>query len=103
MTMTVEQILDIDGIVVRKIPATSTSLLTYWENKDADRKLPDNETIVVRDGRKYIQRVTTNALVGYAVTMKKDQYARVHFNKKYDGFGPTIVAAYDDYMKKHGG
>lgn len=90
-------ILAMEGIVIRKIPVTSTSCYTFRE-----RALAENESIIESNGRKWIQQVKTNSLGGkYLIAFKNDQGSTLHFSLKHDGIGDTIEDAYQDYCDKH--
>lgn len=85
-----------DGIVIRKIPLTTTEILSHRE-----RPLLHNEEVVEIRGRLCIQRTKENSLGGkYFVTFKKDQYTTVQFSLRHDGLGDTIEEAYQDYFAK---
>jgi len=95
--MTTEDILQIEGIVIRLIPAQTVTLCHYSEG----RKLYNGETIVERNGRKFAQEIKQNSLgKKYLVTRVNGQGNTVMFNTKYDGIGDTIESAYADYLKK---
>lgn len=97
--MTIEEILRIEGITVRLIPADTVSLYTYRE----DRKLTGGQTIFTRNGRKFVREVKPNGLGGkYFVRITNGQGAVVHFSTRHDGVGDTIEAAYADYLAKAG-
>ncbi|TNC80824.1 MAG: hypothetical protein C9356_11920 [Oleiphilus sp.] len=95
---TVDDILGMEGIVVRKIPATTTR---RWRTIDTAR-LPDDAKVVERkSGTVTYEETTVNALSGYAVTFEMGQCAHVRFSKRASGFGKTIEAAYEDYLAKN--
>ena len=95
------EILALEGIVVRHIPMTSTSLYSYREGDETRLKL--GESIVERNGRKFRQAIVNNVFGGmYFITFKDDQGATVIFDKKRDGIGETIEKAYDNYISKNG-
>lgn len=90
-------ILAMDGIVIRKIPMTSTACYTFRE-----RALAENESVIESNGRKWIKVVKANSLGGkYLISFKKDQGSTHHFSLRYDGIGDTIEDAYKDYCAKH--
>ena len=74
--LTLNEILDIEGVVVRKIPTTTT---TRWSNGDT--------------------KVKQNALGGkYLVTLQHNQDSMVRFNKGRDGIGSTVQDAWRDLV-----
>jgi hypothetical protein len=74
--LTLNEILDIEGVVVRKIPMTTT---TRWSNRDSE--------------------VKQNTLGGkYLVTLKHNQDSTVRFHKGYYGIGQTIQGAWCDLL-----
>jgi len=111
--MTLEQILNSDGIVIRKVPE-------YTEI--VQRILPDNEEKhlsmkhFIGEGAKREELVyeyhrneqgvliatskRKNIYAGYLITFQFNQNAHVHFYKKTMGHGKTIVEAYNNYIKK---
>lgn len=92
------ELLEMDGIVIRKIPMTSVSNYNFTE-----RTLGKNESIVEMCGRKYIREVKTNSLGGkYLITFKSDQGSNIYFSLKYDGIGDSPLEAYKDYCEKNG-
>ena len=94
--MTLEDIVAIDGIVIRRIPYNSVSLFAY-RNKNI---LPDDE-LVFHGESTMIRRTTKNSLGGkYIVTKQMSQMSKVTFNIKRDGVGDTVVEAYQDMQKK---
>jgi hypothetical protein len=98
MQPSVEDILGIDGIVVRNIPKTTTSRWTYREGQ----ALSAGETIVIDDrGRKVLEVVKDNTLAGFIITFCHGTASLVPFSRKTDGCGVTIQAAYKDYIKKN--
>lgn len=95
--MTDSDIIAMEGIVIRRIPFTSTNCWTFRE-----RPLAANESIIEVAGRKYIQQIKENSLGGkWMVTFKNDQGSTVHFTLKYDGIGDTLAEALADYHAKH--
>ena len=99
--MDVLDIIAIEGIVIRKIPATSISLTSYREG-DLD-KLKSNQKIIHRNNKIFIETMTHNSMGGkYLITKKMDQFSTVQFDRRYDGIGDTIESAYADYIEKNG-
>ena len=93
-----QEILSIEGIVVRHIPKRSKLL---WGFRDGDeRSLKDGEELVVIKGRKFVKETRQNELAGYAITLDETQGTIVKFYKHTAGFGPTIEDAYDDFCTK---
>jgi hypothetical protein len=98
MDLSAEDILGMDGIVVRNIPKTTTERWIYREG----RALRAGETIVINHlGRKVRELVKDNALAGFIVTFCRGQGSMVQFSKKTDGCGDTIQSAYKDWLKKN--
>ena len=98
MDLSVEDILGMDGIVVRNIPKTSTSRWIYREGQT----LRAGEIIVIDNrGRKVLEVVKNNALAGFIVTFCHGTGSMVQFSKKTDGCGDTIQSAYKDWLKKN--
>ena len=92
-------ILKIEGIVVRLIPRLSVSRWGYREGDE--KRLKSGEEIVKENGRKFLKRTEENTMAGYAVTFSEDQGSIVRFSREVDGFGDTIVEAYQDFIKKN--
>lgn len=94
-----EDILQIEGIVIRKIPKITVSRWTYREGDE--NRLKSNERIVTNEqGRKFVEIAKENSMAGYIVTFDKSQGSTVLFNKKRDGVGSTIEEAYKDLLTK---
>jgi hypothetical protein len=95
---TVEEILNMEGVVIRKIPATTTS---RWRTINT-APLPSNAKVIEKQGGMMTyEQVKENALAGYAVTFDLSQGSQVRFSKHNSGFGPTIEAAYVDFLSKN--
>lgn len=85
--MNTEDILNIEGIVIRKIPKESIS---YWTAKETDKGAMLNHR-----GRWVTKKVKQNSFGGkYLITMAYDQMSQVRFNLKTCGVGDTIEEAY---------
>lgn len=95
--MKLSDIIALDGVVIRKIPHQTVSTFSYVEGY----VLEENETIVLRNNREYIQRVTINKTAGYILTFTQGTGCTVRFNLKYDGFGSSIKKAYKNYLEKN--
>lgn len=95
----VEDILKMEGIIIRLIPVISTSLYAY---KGKDHKLKENQEMVATSHkRKMIKENRVNTLGGkYLVTFKNDQHSTIVFSTKRDGVGDTIEEALLDYERK---
>jgi hypothetical protein len=74
--LTIDEILNIEGIVIRKIPVKTR---TNWS--DGTSEVKDNSL-----GGKYF------------VTLKHNQDSTVKFNKDRDGIGDTVQEAWRDLM-----
>ena len=99
--MTIEEILDIDGIVVRKIPKTTASAWVSSEKEHARHKAAGGDTYINSRGREVCIETKTNSLGGlYIVTMDKTQGSLVRFDKTTAGIGKTIPDAYTDMINK---
>ena len=93
--MTLEEILEIEGIVIRKIPMQSVSRFKcyrkhVWSNRE-------NKTYSVEECELYnmVTETRTNTLGGkYLVTIQHNQDSMVRFNKRRDGVGDTIEEAW---------
>jgi len=86
MMNSLEDILKLDGIVIRNIPKTTKSIYYSYDPKTNKRL---KETIV-----------KTNELAGWIITFELSQDATIRFNKKCNGVGKTIEKAYQDYLSK---
>lgn len=89
-------VLDIDGIVIRKIAPTRTAFY-----RDCGQPLLPHQTRVERNGHPFIESVEANSLGGkYLVMVESGQGATIMFSLKHDGIGDTPEAAYADYLEK---
>jgi hypothetical protein len=95
--MKLSDIVALDGVVIRKVPHQTVSISSYFEGD----VLKENETIVLRGNKEYIQRVTINKTAGYVLTFIQGTGCTVHFNLKRDGFGSSIKKAYKNYLEKN--
>ena len=105
--MGVLEILQIDGIIIRKIPATTTSRWSWYEGQP----VRENERLITVQGkpnknfpdgkRQQIEKVETNSLAGYAITFCNNQDSTIRFYKESTGFGKTIEEAYFNYLTKN--
>ena len=95
--MKLEDILSLDGIVIRHIPKTSKARYVYKD--ELKEKYPDS--VVINDGlNTWIDVTVHNKFHGYLITFYKGTAARVTFSLKHDGHGQTIEEAYLDYLAK---
>lgn len=95
--MTVLEILQIEGIIVRLIPRETVHLYTYSEG----RSVPPSRTIVEINGRKFEREVRKNVYGGkYFVKRDMGHGSVIQFNTRTDGIGDTIEAAYADFLTK---
>ena len=98
--MTAQEILNLEGVVLRKIPEKSYSLYRYTEHNKSLLKKPNTE-VVEHNGEKMIRETQVNPLGGkYLLTVQKDQMSTVRFNKAYSGIGETVEEAYQDFLEK---
>lgn len=95
--MKLSDIVALDGVVIRKIPHQTVSISSYFEGD----VLKENETIVLRGDRKFIQITHINKTAGYVLTFTQGTGCTVCFNLKYDGFGSSIKKAYKNYLEKN--
>lgn len=100
MEINLKNILEMDGIVIRKIPETVRQLTRLRENQ----KLKEGEKIV-RIGVKnteYVEKIKKNSMGGlYLVGKQMNQDSIFRFSKKFNGVGGTIESAYYDYLSKN--
>lgn len=97
--ISLEEIVSLEGIVIRRIPKVSTT--TYLYQKGDERRSKSPKDFMLKNGRLYTHRHTVNTLGGkYLVTFKRNQYAQVRFDKGRDGVGDTIKEAYRNYLQK---
>lgn len=97
--MTLEEILEIEGIIIRKIPTQSVSRFKChrkhaWISKD-------NKTYSVEECglHNIVTETRTNTLGGkYLVTLQHNQDSTVRFSKGRDGIGDTVVEAWRDLV-----
>ena len=96
--LTIAEIICMDGIVIRKIPTTTTR---RWRCVDK-AQLPTNAKILERkNGIIVYEETKENSLAGYVITFSKGTDATVTFYKKTSGFGKTLEEAFEDYIKKN--
>lgn len=97
--ITIDEILKIEGIVIRLIPKIT---INYWLTYNEPRKLKDNEQLVTIDGRQCIKEKKFNSLGGkYLVIKEKDQGNIIRYCKATCGIGDTIIDAFNDYQAKN--
>lgn len=107
--MTDLEILQIEGLVIRKISATTTSRWSWYEGQPvgANEKLvtvQGKPNKVFPDGkRQMIERIDVNSLAGYAITFCGNQDSTIRFYRESTGFGETIGDAYANYLSKRKG
>lgn len=99
--MDLQEILSLEGIIIRHIPKTSISLWKYNERNVKRWENNRNCKIVEENGTKFIKETKHNTLNGYCVTICKNQDSTVRFSKSHDGFGKTIEEAFKDYLFKN--
>ena len=91
--MKLAKILELEGIVIRKIPKET---VRYWTAKETDKGAMLNHR-----GRWVTKEVKQNSLGGkYLIQFASDQSSQVRFNLKSCGIGGTIEEAYSNYMEK---
>lgn len=93
-----QEILKLEGIVIRHIPLETITFWTYRENQ----LLKENQEIITNSkGQKLIKQRKKNKFGGqYILTFATHNNTRVIFSQTKDGIGPTIKDAYQDYMRK---
>lgn len=100
MSLSLAEILALDGIVIRNIPKTSTTLHHPRHNDVANLK-PNESFWTNAKGVTYVQTVKENKVHGYLITFMYDTSSMVHFDLKRNGIGVTIESAYADYLLKN--
>lgn len=101
--MTLDQILQIEGIVVRKIPMQTISTYRIGHLKSHQLlEIPKENTI--EENGVLLQRIVKDNVYGgkYFVQINANQYSTVIFNRKTSGIGDTVEEAYSDYLSKNG-
>jgi len=98
---TLEQLLQVPGIVLRQVPLTSSSLYAA-KPEDLTRELGDNESLesfeFAKGERKFLRVVKPNSLGGkWLVTVKSDQYSTVNFSQC--GVDTCPIKAYNNYTQ----
>ena len=108
MTLKLNEVLGIEGIVIRKIPLVTISLWASSKQIDENTKFNNTpnikeEVIYCNKRLKYLIKETKeNSLGGkYIVTMENGQDELVRFTKKRSGIGDSIEQAYLDYISKN--
>ena len=97
--MTLGEILDIEGIVIRKIPMQSVSRFKCYRKRVWSNG--DNTTYSVEECGLYnmVTETRTNTLGGkYLVTLQHNQDSMVRFNKDSNGIGNTVQEAWRDLV-----
>lgn len=97
---TLNEILNIEGIVIRKIPMETISLYNYNEYNKRLLGLPDTQLVWCPNrGKEMIKETRRNTMGGkYLIKMEKNQDGLVRFNKKTCGIGDTIEEAYKNFL-----
>ena len=98
--MKLEEILSLEGIVIRLIPKEVTR---YWRSSQKAHeahKASGGESII-RDGRELMVEHKTLSLGGkYLITFAANQDSMVRFDLNRNGIGNTIEEAYSNYLSK---
>lgn len=97
--MQFNEILSIEGIVIRLIPKLDISFYNarHFTGKPNQRKI-----YISKYKREMTEETTENSLGGkYLITIQKGQGSMVSFNLKLCGIGDTIEEAYKDFKKKN--
>jgi hypothetical protein len=101
--MTLLDILNIDGIVIRKIPIERTYHYYTSDKMLESHKARGGETIVNESGRELMVEQKTFSMGGkYLITFEFSQGSMVRFDLKRNGIGNTIEEAYADFHNKGG-
>ena len=101
--MKLNDILELEGIVIRKIPKESVALYSYNDHNKRLLDRPNMELVYIESyKRDMIKETKVNSLGGkYLITTVNNQDSQVRFNLKSDGIGDTIDKAYEDYIGKN--
>jgi len=99
--MNVIDIIEKHSLTVRCLPHVVTSLWAY----DPGQTLKDNQTLITRNGRKFIREERPVEKGGWwYVKETADTRSQVQFSRKYDKFfAPTLEEALTLYLYDHGG
>lgn len=97
--MTLQEILNIEGIVIRKIPKqTIHDWRIYSDNVIKAYKEKGCELYISKDGVTIAREIKNNKLGGkYLITIETSSDKTVIFNRNYCGIGDTIEEAYEDF------
>ena len=101
--MTLSDILDMPGIVIRKIPVDRTYHYLTSARGIASHKARGGGTFINEKGREVLIEHKTFSMGGkYLITFEFSQDSTVRFSLKHSGVGNTIEEAYADFHKKGG-
>ena len=97
------EILNIEGIVIRSIPEYTYSKYKKGEPVvDRMRNNPSCLEVECSDERFVRFRNTHNIKYKFVVGVCSNIFSTVKFDKRFFGVGDTIEKAYEDYCKKTG-
>ena len=100
--MKLNDILNVEGIVIRKIPMESVSIYNYESRKELLSRPNVVKFYSEVFKRDMIKETKFNSMGGkYLITKCNDQSSMVRFDKKTCGIGDTIEDAYNDFLKKN--
>jgi hypothetical protein len=107
--MELKDILQIEGIVIRRIPKERTTYTRLWEEIRGHMQLLEQyrkngaliEEKIHKNGKRYFMVTETKPLsLGgkYLIKLESGQDCLVRFDKSYCGIGDTIEQAYNNYL-----
>jgi len=100
---TLNEILNIEGIVIRNIPQyTYSKYVRDSPTVNRMRNKPSYIEVECSDDRFVRFRNSHNIKYKFIVGVCTNTLSTVKFNEKYFGVGDTIEKAYEDYCKKRG-
>lgn len=95
--LTTLEILELDGIVIQKVPEYTTSKFRIWKENQV---IPEGAEIIDENGQQFYITRKLNSLVGYLVSFDNSQSATINRHLRRTGVGSTLVEAYYDYLSK---
>ena len=99
--LSVDEIMNIEGIVVRKLPKVVTSNYLVRDNyKLSKGDIESGAVLHTKNGRLVMTVIKETENPGFLVTIVKSTGSIVHFNIDKNGFGETIPDAYNNYINK---
>lgn len=97
-------ILNMEGIIIRKIPQFTVSTYSYIEQNMVLLKNPKAEVFFSEKYKRDMIRITEKNTQGgkFIITFAMNQMSQVRFDIKKCGLGETIIDAYNNYLYKNG-